>query len=512
MTRALIAFLAFSLSLAAWQDDRTVRPIAVQRRLAFIVGNSSYPNAPLKNPGSDARDIAAALGRLGFNVTLKYDLGKKDFDRSFGEFTKQLRSSDLALFYFSGHGLQIQNENYLLPVDFHADAEADVEYEAFPASRVRKRLEEAGAAVRVLILDACRNNPYRFSRDTGGGLAAMTQAAQGTLIAFAAGDNQAADDNRGGRNGLYTTHLLATLEQPGISLKDVFEQTRARVWEASNKRQFPALYDQVVGRLILKDGGSPAVATLGSRSVEEDSWLEVRDSKRRDLLEAFIREFPNSPYVRLARIKISAMVPPSVDPPGVGLPKPDQTRIKEADDYYSKKQYAQSALLYRECAEAGNTHCMFVLGIHFQRGLGLTQDPAQAFTWVRKAALDGNIDAMASLGYYYKIALGVTADPSQSFAWSRKAAESGHIGAMVNLGGDYRDAVGVAQDYGQAMTWFRRAADGGNVSALGNIGHLYENGYGVARDREEAIKWYRKGAAKGDQYSKDALKRLGVTE
>lgn len=241
-------------SFFAPEQTRDVQVIRVQRRWALVVGNSAYPNSPLKNPVNDAADLSASLTRLGFQVTPKTNLTRRGFEQALNDFTRQVTAGDLALVYFAGHGVQVENENYLVPVDFNAENEADVPYEAFAASRLRSRLEATGAAVRVLILDACRNNPYKFKRSGVGGLAAMTMAAEGTIIAFAAGDNQTADDNRGERNGLYTKFLLQALEQPGMHLKDVFERTRAQVYEASRKKQFPALYDMVIGRLILKEG------------------------------------------------------------------------------------------------------------------------------------------------------------------------------------------------------------------------------------------------------------------
>lgn len=250
-TRIFILGL-FAFTLIAQQRDIDV--VKVTHRLALVVGNAAYPNSPLRNPLNDADDLSAALGRLGFRVTTKKDVTKRSFERALSEFTKQVSPGDLALVYFAGHGLQSNNENYLLPIDFKAETEADVPYEAFPASRLRARLEETGARVRVLILDACRNNPYSFSRSGSSGLAAMASSPEGTIIAFSAGDNQTADDNRLERNGLYTGHLLRLIEMPGLHLKEIFEKARADVWAASSRKQLPALYDMFVGRLVLREG------------------------------------------------------------------------------------------------------------------------------------------------------------------------------------------------------------------------------------------------------------------
>jgi len=261
--------------------------------MALVIGNAGYPEGALRNPVNDAEDLSASLRRLGFDVALKSNLGKRGMEQALNEFTRQLRSNDLAVFYYSGHGLQVQNENFLVPVDFRAEAEADVEYAAIPASRIRKRLEETGARVRILIFDACRNNPYRFSRDLPGGLAAMTHAAEGTIIAFSANDSEKAEDNRAGRNGLYTHYLLQALERPGLSIRDVFHSPRADVFEASGRKQLPAVHGTLIGHLVLNDrpmrrmrastisanGNVPAEEPRMGCSPEDKECLEAKSCK-----------------------------------------------------------------------------------------------------------------------------------------------------------------------------------------------------------------------------------------
>ena len=329
-------FIASLLISGTMAQDRAIIPISVQRRMALVIGNAAYQEGALKNPVNDAEDLSASLRRLGFEVAVKSNLGKRGMEQALNEFTRQLRTNDLAVFYFSGHGVQVQNENFLVPVDFQAEAEADVEYAAIPASRIRKRLEETGARVRVLILDACRNNPYKFSRDLPGGLAAMTNAAEGTIIAFAANDNQKADDNRAGRNGLYTKHLLEALERPGLSLRDVFDSARAEVFQASGRKQLPALYDTVVGRLVLKEGAE--------RRAEEpvdaanEAYAAIRNSKDPALFERFVRAFPNHALAATAGLQAlalreAAVVPAPTPPrePSTSVAEPGRKRVNPAD-------------------------------------------------------------------------------------------------------------------------------------------------------------------------------------
>ncbi len=298
----------FLIALAASAQDRSVTPISVQRRLALVIGNAAYPIGELTNPVNDARDVSAALRRLGFNVTTVTDVDRRALDTAVSEFAKRVRANDLAFFYYSGHGLQVQNENYLLPRDFKAESEADVPYGATPASWVRAKLEETGARVRVMILDACRNNPWRFKRSVPGGLAAMSNGAEGTLIAFAASDNQTADDNRAGSNGLYTAHLLQALETPGLGLRDVFDRAQAGVYAASAKRQLPAVYNMVVGRLVLKEGGPP-VETQTRVDPAVEAWNGIKDSKDPAVFEKFAGMFPGHELAKVALLRVDALRP-----------------------------------------------------------------------------------------------------------------------------------------------------------------------------------------------------------
>jgi sugar lactone lactonase YvrE len=248
-----VIFVALASAPVRPQDNRGVivnRDVPVGRRLALVIGNAAYAGSPLRNSLNDARDMAAALEAIGFSVTTELDLTRRRMDEVTAQFASKLRGGDLALFYYAGHGIQYNQENYLLPVDFTAASPSDVQYNAVPAAQIRDRMEESGARVRILILDACRDNPFRLTRGGAGGLAAMSSQ-EGTLIAYATADNSTADDGALDRNGLYTRCLLESLRAPGVTLKRWFETTRDSVWEQSHHRQRPVTYDGIVGDLAL---------------------------------------------------------------------------------------------------------------------------------------------------------------------------------------------------------------------------------------------------------------------
>ncbi len=284
------------LGLAVWTPpaapqtvaarDLRVEPIPIQRRVALVIGNAAYQQAPLANPVNDARAVSAVLRRLGFVVTEAYNAGKRQMRELADQFAAALRPGDLALFYFAGHGMQVRQENYLIPVDFHAASEADVPYEAYSAEQLRDKMETSGARLRLLVLDACRNNPFRGVRSRGGGLAAMRSDAEGTLIAFATGDGNVADDNRGESNGLFTRYLIQELAAPGVSIEEVFKRVKEQVYVSSGKRQNPFTYDNVVGRYYLQLEPMPtaaaAAAPAPSPSAVEPPPETVSDVDLRD--------------------------------------------------------------------------------------------------------------------------------------------------------------------------------------------------------------------------------------
>jgi Tol biopolymer transport system component len=246
----LLALVAVALMA---QEHRTVIPVAGQstgRRVALVIGNQRYSRQPLANPMNDATDLASALEPAGFQVMVKTNLGKEAMDEALIEFTNQLKPGDTGLFYFSGHAMEISGQNYLLPVDFNAQAEFQVRTRSLNANEVLEGLRSRGVTTSIMILDACRNNPYRGWRSEGGGLAAIQ--AEGAYVAFAAAPGQVASDNPGQRNGLFTKHLKEVIAQPGLSIDDVFNEVRQRVYAESSNGQRPYSTTGLIGRFYFR--------------------------------------------------------------------------------------------------------------------------------------------------------------------------------------------------------------------------------------------------------------------
>jgi uncharacterized caspase-like protein len=253
-TASTLLVLVLCLSLAG-----STLAAGGENRIALVIGNSAYKSAPLKNPAKDARDMAALLKSLGFAVTLKVDAGQKEMEEAVRQFGLDLRQGGVGLFYFAGHGLQVAGSNYLVPVDAKIQSESDVRFECVDAGRVLGKMEDAGNTLNIVVLDACRNNPFsRGFRSAERGLAEM-RAPTGSLIAYATAPGSVASDGSGD-NGIYTKHLLQTMRTPGLPITDVFMRVRMGVVAETGKKQVPWESSSLTGYFYLSGEGKPGQA------------------------------------------------------------------------------------------------------------------------------------------------------------------------------------------------------------------------------------------------------------
>lgn len=218
-----------------------------QQRIALVIGNENYQVGKLDTPINDATDMAGVLKELGFEVILLKDSSKRQMDDALDQFFTRINQGYVGLFYYAGHGMQVEGENYLIPVNAQIKAEKDVEYESMPLGKILGRMESAGNQINIVILDACRDNPFRkFWRSSSRGLTASLQAASGTLIAFATAPGKVASDGTG-RNGLFTSYLLKYIKTPNVDVDSMLRQVRSNVAKDTNNYQVPWTSSSLIG-------------------------------------------------------------------------------------------------------------------------------------------------------------------------------------------------------------------------------------------------------------------------
>lgn len=227
--------------------------IGATKRLALLIGNADYQKcSSLRNPVNDARALAAILQELGFTVIRKENLDHNGMKRAIQEFGDQLQNYELGMVFYSGHGVQVKGRNYLIPIDASLAYESDTEYYCVDAGSILAKMEGAKSKVNVVVLDACRNNPFEKSWNRSldqNGLASMSAPA-GTMIAYATSPGTTASDGSGS-NGLYTAELLRCLRIPNLKIEDVFKQVRIAVMQKSGNTQLPWESSSLTGDVIL---------------------------------------------------------------------------------------------------------------------------------------------------------------------------------------------------------------------------------------------------------------------
>ena len=229
-----------------------------EKRLALVIGNSEYINSNvLPNPVNDAKAIAQALTDVGFTVLQYFNANYRTMLKAQDDFGEKLKDYKVGLFYYAGHGVQVKGNNYLIPVDAALKVENDVMYDCIDAGRLLGKMEAAGTTTNIVILDACRNNPFERSwsgRNTGqgNGLAFMN-APTGSFIAYATAPGSTASDGTG-TNGLYTSAILESIKIPNITISEMFQKVTSIVFTKSNKQQMPWVATNLMGNFyfILK--------------------------------------------------------------------------------------------------------------------------------------------------------------------------------------------------------------------------------------------------------------------
>ncbi len=328
MLRIGSALFAAAMMLAA------AMPAEAAKRVALVMGNSAYVNAPaLPNPRNDAQAMSATLTDLGFEVITGLDLDREGMEDAVDRFGKAAEGAELALVFYAGHGIQVAGENYALPVDARLRSERDLR-RAVPLSWL---VAEAGRANRLglVILDACRNNPLaeEMKRGMGAtrafavgrGLARLEDAPTNTLIAYATSADATAEDGTT-QNSPYTTALLEHIRTPGLEVRQLFGRVRDTVMGETNGGQTPFTYGSLGGDAIYL-GPPPDVATLPAPTapttpqpvvpiqpprvdeslIEIEFWTSIKTSNEPAYFEAYLTRFPNGTFVALAEIRLQKL-------------------------------------------------------------------------------------------------------------------------------------------------------------------------------------------------------------
>lgn len=316
--RSFIRTLAAVPPLLAFRHGWAANPAADPSRLALIIGNSSYRDAPLVNPANDAKAVGGLFTQAGFTVDSRLDATRADMTAAIERFGAAVKRSEtkLVVFYYAGHGAQLDWRNYLLPVDAVVQKQDDMKQRCVDLSLLLGQLSAAKDKTFVIILDACRNNPFGSAyRPEQKGLSQF-DAPVGSLLAYATAPGNVAADGEG-QNGLYTEHLVRELGQRGTRIEDALKRVRLNVRLASHGEQIPWETTSLEGDVfIFKEGHKQLTEAELEQLVEADvtEWARIKSSKKVDDWVGYLRTFPNGRFAEIAQMRLARLLAESEKP------------------------------------------------------------------------------------------------------------------------------------------------------------------------------------------------------
>lgn len=546
---ALLAFLAawlVAMALAAGAYAET--------RVALVIGNGDYARfETLENPTNDATDIAGALEGLGFEVMFGTDLGRTAMTDLVGRFATAAREADVALFFYAGHGFQIDRQNYLVPVDAEIGSRAEVDAATVRLDEITRELE-AGDGIRLVFLDACRNNPLppemaAAPGEPRGGLAQVGDAA-GFLFAFATQPDNVAYDGIG-RNSFFTRALLGHLGTPGQDIATMMIEVRKDVLAATGGRQVPWENSSLTRQFAFAAGDEPLSADTmlwqvaataqdphllrlyvdrypegahqtdalemlasmtsawpgeagpardlpppTSATLADSLWELARRSRQRPLLEAYLAHAPDGPHAAEAR-RMLAVLPrteaPELRCETLATHPHDATATTAGVPLVRLARQARAAIEACRAAAAAHPDMPHYTAL-LARATFASGDLTGAAGLYRDAADRGDLRAMFSLARMLETGTGVPKDEAAAAALYERSAAGGNEDSAINLAAMLTDGPPALRDPERALALFQRAADAGSAIATFNLGAL---AYGDGRTAE-ALGHFRRAAELGE--------------
>ena len=339
-----VALLAAALMLLAW-------PAAAQNRFAFVIGNDAYRSLePLKKAVNDARSISASLQKLGFEVTLGENLGRREFVARFSEFESRIQPGDYAFLFYSGHGVDLNGANFLIPVDMPKIApnqQTLLRDEAISTENLIQRLKERGTRAQVVVLDACRENPFRDTKGRSIGAKrglGPTQAPGGVFVIYSAGVGEAAldrlSDTDADPNSVFTRSFIPLLENASLPMVTVAKQTRAKVKSLAGtigQVQSPAYYDEVDGDLFLAGFGGNAIVAPPQRMPPSPPVTSLPPDLR-------IQPLPPVARTELPVLRVEPFPPPAPPPIDVQSLLDESKKLMSRSDFVGARETLTRAI------------------------------------------------------------------------------------------------------------------------------------------------------------------------
>lgn len=526
---AFVLLILFSVATAGAQEIK---------RHALVIGNSAYQGLPtLKNAAADATLISGSLSKVGFDVKLATNTTKAGFERSLIDFRNNIEPGSTVVIYYAGHGLQVDDQNYLIPVDAQLTDARDLPISALSATQILQLFETTKADSIIFILDACRDNPFQAagkssstrsisnSNTISRGLARIASNHTGTLIAFSTAPGAVAQDGSG-VNSPYSEALSSALQKPGSSIEDIFKQTRAEVVSLTGGKQIPWENSSLVKNLVLVPKpeeapvDAPTQCDLAAAHPSDPErigpsvdYANLDPQRAIPACQTEIAKDPSNP-------RLKTLLARALDKAGRGeeakVLNEEAMKVNYLGAWHNMGNLYRKGLgverdlkkafdLYLYAAERGHPEDQNNVGYAYFRGEGVPQDFVKARYWFEKATAQNWGASADKLGLIYLDGSGTKKDLTKAFEYFQKGADLGDRSAMVNLGNMFRNGNGTKKDHKKALETYRRAATLGAASAYVNLGTLYVKGEGIQHSDQEAAFWYTLASREGNKSATEQL-------
>jgi TPR repeat protein len=551
-----IRLLVWLCPLVLW----LIAPAAAQQgdRVALVIGNAAYPDAraPLPNAVNDVDAMAAEFRRLRFAVTLKKNLHREELRDAVDTFTGNIKKGATALFYFSGFGVQVRRQTYLLPVNASIWTESDVRRDGVSVDALLGDMHRKGAKVKIIIIDAARRNPFeRRFRSVAEGLAPLN-APVDTLVLYSGALNRVIDERSAGGHSMFAAELLKELRAPDQTVEDVFNRVRIGVSRASSGRQVPWVASSLLGEVYFGDrpaGASVSAAPDSTRTPVASTAPEPpppaaappvkRPAKQPE--KPVAPTAPAPPPKQIAALDKQAITPArmSVNVKLGVIPGSKRgmlgVRVAGLNDELAKTlgltsahgAFVSNVAPNGPAGKAGIAPTDVVVSFD-GRNVGdwidlpiivggtppgsnarvvlwrLADNPKDLADKLKRRADGGSDSAAYTLAWLYITETQLLKDDAQAVRWARRAADDGHVEAAYLLGQLYLNGRGVEKNETKAADLFRKAALKDSTNAMHALAGLYTEGRGVNKDAAEALRWYHKAAEGGNVLAMSALGQL----
>lgn len=432
----LARILVFGLAAVAFMSTVFAAPLQPAQH-ALVIGNASYGQRPLANPHNDAKLMANTLKKLGFTVTQSHDLDRKGLFNSVSAFAASLPEGAVAMVYYAGHGMQINGANYLLPTDLTLTSEQGSAQRAYPLKTLMGKLGAARSAVNIVVLDACRDNPFqppaRYRSYSQLGLARVASP-QGMVVAYSTGPGQQAQDGTGLANSLYTETLAAEMQKPGQSIEKILKNVAERIRKKTFDDQQPWFETSLVDDYYFAPPDGVKIVTKAKRTqLASAGKLPGRSMTAGELEGAW--------YMQLNETEWSNF----------------DWEIGQRVKRLSKDEIP----LLEQRAKAGNVVAQTTLGIAYREG----------------------VDRISEYGT--QRAFRANPNNTKSLQWLRRAAEAGFPMAQVELGEMYYQGHGVDRDLNESARWLELASRARYPRAKLDLAQVGAFGSGSADDMQQ---------------------------